>query len=319
MQRASKVVRRGRRPWPVRHRMLRPSPAAPESLDALAARVLPPLVDEVVAALLALPVDAQPHAVKPLRKLLGKLRDHLDLFAPVYPLAHDWRDLWGQLRAAIDEGYGHLGDFKDLYDSQDVKRREDARYDEAELTRRRDAVLAWRDRMVRPAHAENVRHLVAAPAIGSGWRKRSCLSPRFWGAPGPKADPDEPALTNLARLVRFRLREARLAWKKAARLRQLDGHDARATFHDARKRLRALVHVLDWFPELSSAPSESKPHVQRLTELVQRQGKILDRLNAADGGDTAELEQKWAKLRRWATRHHVDDVMRELRGLVRRG
>jgi hypothetical protein len=91
-----------------------------ESFEALARRVLPPLVDEAFARVDALGADVAPDAVKPVRKLLGKLRDHLDLFAPVFAPADDWRDPWAELRAAVDEGYGVVGRFKDLHDPQEV-------------------------------------------------------------------------------------------------------------------------------------------------------------------------------------------------------
>jgi hypothetical protein len=296
-----------------------------ESFEALARRVLPPLVDEVIAQVAALGADVAPDVVKPLRKRLGKLRDHLDLFAPVFPAprdaADDWRDRWAELRAAVDEGYGVLGAFKDLHDPQEVARAasgtDDAeiRYDAAALEERRAALLAWRARFVRPAHVRSVRATVAVKAAHGAWRRRSGLSARFWGTPGPKPDPERPALANLARLVRYRLREARKVWRRAAEATKLDERRARERFHDSRKRTRALVHALRWFPELVDGGAEAAtPLLERLAELVRRQGKILDHLNA---DDTAGAASEWRSVRRWGKRHDLDHVLRELRRKVR--
>ena len=300
-----------------------------EPLDTLAARIVPPLLDETLAALAALPADVMPDAVKPVRKLLGKLRDHLDLFAPVYPVGRAFRDPWAELRAAVDEGYGVLGELKDLYDTQQLGRREDARYHRAELRRRRAGALAWRDRFIQPVHAASARRLVRAPAGQDDWRQRSGLSPRFWGPPGPRAKPECSGPANLARLARYRLHEAQRAWARATRLRRLHRHHARAVFHDARKRARALARMLEWFPGLSSDEAVSAPLVERLAELVVRQGKILDRINARrvalQLGDDAradaladDIVDAWSRLRRWARRHELDDVLRRLRRTVRR-
>ena len=291
-----------------------------ESFAALARRVLPPLVAEVIAQVTELGADVAPDAVKPLRKLLGKLRDHLDLFAPVFPPAGDWRDRWAELRAAVDEGYGLLGAFKDLHDPQEVAGgAADIRYDTADVAARRAALLAWRERFLRPAHLRSVRAYLRKGAVSGAWRRRSGLSVRFWGTSGPRPDPARTALANLARLVRYRLREARKVWRSAARHTRLDERRARERFHDARKRTRALVNVLRWFPALV-APGHDEPAAAKslcdcLAELVRRQGKILDHLNAEDAAGAAS---EWRQLRRWSERHKIDQAMRSLRQEVRR-
>ena len=298
-----------------------------ESFDALATRVLPPLLDEVIVALAELSEHARPDQVKPLRKLLGKLRDHLDLFAPVYPASPDFHDGWVELRGAVDEGYDALGALKDLHDVQDVARPEDARYDRAELRRRRARVHAWRTRF--DELVERARALLAHGARPDGWRKRSGLSSRYWGTPGPRARPDQDALANLTRLVRWRLREAHRAWQRAVPLRHLHRRGVHDRFHDARKRTRSLVRLFEWFPELTSTPAQVAPRVEALAELVVASGKILDRVNAyriaRAAGDRArrrelvdEIAWRWRKLRRWAARHEVEPALRELRRSVRR-
>jgi hypothetical protein len=241
----------------------------------------------------------------------------------VYPPADDWRDPWAELRAAVDEGYNLIGAFKDLHDPQEVAGAKGAEidYDTAELHDRRAAMLAWRARFVRPTHVRRVRSDLARRTTSGAWRRRSGLSARFWGTPGPRPDPARTAHANLARLVRYRLREARKVWRRAACSTRLDDRRARERFHDARKRTRALVHVLKWFPALLEARAASQPDVatpllERLAELVRRQGRILDHLNADDAAGAAS---EWRKLRRWGKRNDLDQVMRALRREVPRG
>jgi hypothetical protein len=59
-------------------------PASGATLGGLARTKVPALWEAVVTELQAVREDALPHETKDLRKQIGKLRDHIDLFAPVY-------------------------------------------------------------------------------------------------------------------------------------------------------------------------------------------------------------------------------------------
>ena len=87
------------------------------SYGELAAQKLCDPLDEIHRGLTNFTTSTLPHEAKDLRKLLGKFRNRLDLFAFAYPTGSG-KDPFLKLRDDLDKGYERMGEFKDLFDAQ---------------------------------------------------------------------------------------------------------------------------------------------------------------------------------------------------------
>ena len=282
--------------------------ADPRSLRELALERVVPRLDELSTLIDGdfgelLPHDPQ---IKALRGQLLELRTYLDLSAPAFPCPKG-KNPFAQLRKELNNGYVALGDYKDLYASQN-KGRSKVTYPPGELAKRQAAWQSWRAQLEGVQFAQWAAHLQNAPEakLAPEHQKQSRF---FWGAVDVRPDASLSGLQNLERLT-FALAEQVLS--RLPRLLSLATPvpvDEQEVFHDFRKSVRALFLTHSLFPEVSSAAQSAS--LEGVEAVFKRLGKINDNLVAltrAQKQQRPDKEQKilaridagWAELRSWA-------------------
>jgi CHAD domain-containing protein len=295
---------------------------------------VPEKFDKVISQIDRLGPQTLPHEAKSLRKKIGELRDYVDVFAYAYPAAGA-KDPWHELRRTLDTGYEEVGHFKDLFDAQGLKlaeqdpttgawsegvRPEDVTYpDMQEVARRRAVVLTWKDELF----ARRAEHRAAiAQADTQRMHEHRKLSRFFWGGADLKPSLEKSGLQNLSALIRRLLELGSDDYVAAAQIVEVTELAQHEQFHDLRKRIRSVLKVLDYFPELADA--SAKPSMELLDEFVERYGKLNDEIGAlgllTDPAKRAEQERairdEWQALRAWQEGAHVHETIATLRSHV---
>lgn len=310
----------------------------------LAAQMLCGPLDEITRGLTNFTAATLPHEAKALRKLLGRFRNKLDLFAFAYPTGPG-KDRFLQLREDLDKGYERMGEFKDLFDAQRV---ELAVYDAAKQTwsagvrpeavsypnpgkvkERRDKVLKWREKFLEADRLAAYRAYVCAPDLKAFHpRPAKDLSRFFWGSEEgltPKAELS--GVDNFRWLAAEMLGRALKDYPAVQELRALEGETA-VKFHDFRKRVRAVVRIAEDIAILPPANRRAKDLDELMDDLDDRFGvlndKIVDLEMAVESGETAKARQlrteiagDWDQLRQWQEDQKVAAALGEYAGLLR--
>lgn len=275
-----------------------------------------PLREKVVQLLAGLTPQTLPHDdnLYALRKQVLKLRQHMDIFAHAY--SRD-PDAFKELRGALDKGYEALGKLKDLFDSQGLtETTRDAntgafvqtttltelKYKKKELEERLTDALAWKRKFlaVQPLLEKTL-------AAASDPAKKAPGSKFFWGAVDAAPKASLSGVQNVRLLVSGLLGKAIEEYKPFKKLdTPLDGNEH--AFHDYRKRVRAILNVLDGFSEL--VKPEMKAAQAVLVDHITRAGLIEDKLVAYELASKRgkgkqmkalreEIETKFEDLKTW--------------------
>jgi hypothetical protein len=259
-------------------------------------------------------VEAHDPSVRGLRKIVLRLRNHLDIFAPAFGAASK---LFVHLRNLLDWGYEAIGRFKDLFDAQQtvVAARDpasgalvrvhasQASYEELSsgtLTLARfdrhgnlEAVapeeLEYPHRLLKESRAEVLNWIAQIEdAVRDGAFKKLQRAALKRGAPLPKsrqsrffwagieAEPklEQSALANVRVLSRGLLRKARRELTEVARLSSIVPPEQEETFHDLRKQLRAIWSILSEFPDIGPDAGRTKLLSGRLFHTVSLMGDL---------------------------------------------
>ncbi len=298
---------------------------------ALARLSVPRELEAMRAAMVVLDDDVLPHEAKAFRKQIGRLRDHVDMFAFAYkPGKH--RDAWKEIRDELDVGYESVGHFKDLFDVQDVIDPAQAEYDLDEVADQRDEVLTWAAGFGEPAHAAEVDAYLAAPSIDKLYDRPKADQARFyWREAGIEPDHDLSGLKNIARLQRALIDEARDDLAETPEIGKLTKEEHAIAFHDFRKRIRSIEKITTYFPEITRPKDaeEAAALLPTVVEAVDRYGALNDRigayLRAKDGDDddraddiADDIADGWDELLAWQEDVDLDEVLDDLRATVRK-
>ena len=126
-----------------------------QSYSENAKQIIWPQLIELSEMLTKFDSETLPHETKLLRKKVGYCRFFIDLFVFTYPIDSPETDYWARYRKILDEGYGTLGDYKDLFDIMDKKSDEifAEDYDQRILKKLNKKVQKW----IKQFHQEN-RH-----------------------------------------------------------------------------------------------------------------------------------------------------------------
>lgn len=321
-----------------------PVPGKAPSYGELAAQKLCDPLDEIHRGLTNFNANTLPHEAKDLRKLLGKFRNRLDLFAFAYPTGPG-KDPFLKLRDDLDKGYERMGEFKDLFDTQrlelavfDAKKQEWSKgirpaavtYADAEKVQsRRDKVLKWQAKFLEPERLATYRAYVCAPDLQAfHQRPAKDLSRFFWGSEaGLEPRPELSGVDNFRWLAAELLNRALKDYPTVQQLRDLEGETAE-TFHDFRKRARAVVKITEDIELLPATNARAAELHELMDDLDDSYGEINDKIVelglAVEEGNSAkaaklrtEIATDWAKLRQWQIDHQVTTGMTELAGLLR--
>ena len=284
-----------------------------------------------------------PHEAKSVRKLIGRIRLYIDLFAYAYDYDDNY-DIWQKLRDDLDEGYETMGGFKDIYDAMgiSVATRDEATgewgdgvhprdidYDDDEVEEVREDVLDWLDGFFSKQRIALYRYYLRAANL-----EKICLRPKasqskfIWGGVSVVPDPDRTGLENLG-LLTFNL--ATLAendYLGAIELDDLTDTENEEIFHDFRKRVRSVLKLHAEFPQIIAEEASNQQWIMAtLDEMVSRYGDVNDlligyhRLVDADKRKKAKklakkINKQWDDLRDWQTERQIDDVLVRLEGIL---
>ena len=142
------------------------------SYSELAEEVLTKELTFLVERLVQIDNLTPPHETKELRKMIGRFKGLLDLFAYVYPIGKK-TDYWNKLRRELDDGYAFYGKFKDLFDIQNTKP-EFAVYDEKIVRPVRKRALKWTKNFLYGKKLKTYQKLIKNPSrVTSGINSRS--------------------------------------------------------------------------------------------------------------------------------------------------
>lgn len=285
-----------------------------------------------------------PHDAKALRKYgLGKMRDHLDVFAYAYGFDRN-TDRWRSLRKQIDKGYEVMGKFKDLYDALPPAVRADPAQRDAvyagmgdKIAARREAVVQWLAGFSDPQLvAQYQAHL---ESTDGEIHKRSAkkLSRFFWGAAEIVPKKRKSGVENISRLERRLLKLAGADLDELSTIekvaQKMDGKKIpkdEELFHDFRKRIRTVVKLAGYFPEIRKTNSEGQPRAEaklaKVAEAVSRLGEVQDSLISLHGkkGKKAkklrkQINEDWAVLKEWLDDEKLDKALKGFRDVVKKG
>jgi hypothetical protein len=330
--------------FPVEFSMKAAESGASPSYGELATRLLCGPLEEIQRGLTNFTSATLPHEARDLRKLMGRFRNKLDLFAFAYP-AGPGDDLFLKLREDIDKGYERMGDFKDLFDAQRIElakydpekdrwsagiRPEAVRYaDPQKLQNRRDKVLKWQEKFMEPARLARYRAYVCAPD-GQKFHARPAkdLSRFFWGSEeGLMPRAELSGVDNFRWLAAEMLARAHRDHPVVMELRDLEGATAEK-FHDFRKRVRAVVRIaedIDIVPvgnrragELNKLMDELDDSFGDLNDKIVDLGLAVESGNSTKAGELREeIAADWTRLRQWQTTQNIAAALNEYAGLLR--
>lgn len=268
--------------------------------------------------------DTLPHEIKvpvDLRKAILIARDVMDLFAFAMPDSTlDNQDAFLYLRKDLDKGYETFGAYKDLYDIQDVEP-DAAKYDKDQVKEVRRKVLKWRDEFFSRFDAYK-RYLAQIKRDTLIQRDRSDLSQFYWGASSVTPEPEETAASSFRRLLYDLLDVAGEEWPEVRKIKNPTNNvDNIEMYHDFRKRMRTVLKIDTYFPELMKLNAGEKSF---LAELSRQYGIISDQVaameNALHNKDkkkakkiSEKTEKLWKDLQDWEDSEDVQQRIEDLK------
>lgn len=287
------------------------------SYSGLAKVTLGPALGDLEESIRSLGSESLPHETKDLRKKIVEVRDYLDLFSYSFSFEAPYRkqkDAWNFVRDGLDEGYWALGQFKDLFDSQELPPYfplDEIRYKNRDLLKkRRKSVLEWKDQFYSQLYPILSNPRVWADDGFAFSRPDGVLSRFYWSKETVRPLARYSGLENLGRLARALLDLAGEEQVQVLKSGSLLFPDNEIIFHDFRKRVRVVIKVSEYFPDLLSSDAEAQDLKSQLKALVSRYGELNDRLTAyhlAEGekkkkeaeriGEVVRIE--WKTLKTW--------------------
>ncbi len=258
----------------------------------------------------AIKVDSLPHEGKSLRKIIGRFRDMIDIFAYALPAtAND--AFFTELRLNLDTGYEQVGYFKDLFDVQGVDDPADAQYDSKEVNKLLKPVLRWQKSFLNESFVQKMSNYIAGiSSANPGSLKKSELSKFYWKQVGAEPAFQDNARDSLRDLVKGLLKKARQEEKVALNMDKILRSKDIETFHDFRKRVRAVVEICQYFPEIFAFGADDQATLALLDELVSRYGDLHDniiRFERAEAQNEKKkakklevlIDEQWSTLKKW--------------------
>jgi hypothetical protein len=214
-----------------------------------------------------LPDDPTPDQVKAseLRKRLLDLRLMMDLYAFSYDPA-----LFATYRRAIDDAYEAIGQYKDLFDIQEIDGAPiDAGLRQARLARMNVALAPFRLPRFRDDLKAFFYQAAAQPASLTVEQQ-----PRLWQIAGRQPDPRLDSLSNAGLLGQAVLRNL---LGEGILVGDILDPAQEERFHDVRKAMRSVLVLADMYPSLTAELGEAR---EPLAALVKAYGKTNDQINA---------------------------------------
>lgn len=256
-----------------------------ETYGQMATQIIPEATDRLVAEIqVQVHPNVWPHEVKRLRKEVLAVRVYADFFVHAYPV-YSGVDPWRVLRSGLDDLYGALGEFKDIYDSIPESRRPEqpTPYEYApffeEIQRLRLRMLAARDGFIQvwtPELKSYFRQSVAEVSY------RPKLPRFFWGEQvGYYPASATPVKVVVGELGSRMISNALTDYEATFALDNLLEADQEEQFHDFRKLLRYLHGFwlqFDKFQDRQWFDGAGGPALDGIKAFVSAYGDLNDML-----------------------------------------
>ena len=225
-----------------------------ETYPTAAKRIIPLHIHKVLSSIDKVSASTLPHEIKDMRirKAVGQLRAYLDFFQYVYP-TFEKADPWKRVRKLLDEGYQHLGEFKDLFDTSGISREEITKkhYPEAQLLKSRSLVLLWVKKFQTIISQESYQNYFSHPLQRSleftGDRKASKY---YWRGVTKLPEHDSSLQMTLRQLCAERLDYIAEKFDGTWGLEDITDPLAQQNFHHFRKSLRSILKLKNYFPSI---------------------------------------------------------------------
>lgn len=225
--------------------------------------------------------ETLPHQAKDLRKQIVRLRDILDVYS--HNFSHEL-NLWDDVRDDLDDGYTVVGDFKDLFDTNQeaVRALENGGQpeykDKKKLNERREKVLAWKKQYFAEGGLSEkiwVLFLDIHELDSNNLVNSKKYSDFFWG--GVTAQPLASAspAQNARRLIDAQADLAVHEHPAVLEMKDPSSEKNEIIFHDHRKRLRTIVKVCNVANSLTPETCATDA-VKEIESLVVDLGAIED-------------------------------------------
>jgi len=225
--------------------------------------------------------ETLPHQAKDLRKQIVRLRDILDVYS--HNFSHEL-ELWDDVRDGLDDGYTVVGDFKDLFDTnqdavQALELGGQPEYkDQKKLNERREKVLAWKKQYFAEGGLSekvwvlflDIRELDPTNVINS--KKYSDF---FWGGVNAQPLPSASPAQNARRLIDAQAELAVDEHPEVLEMKDPSSEKNEIIFHDHRKRLRTIAKVCNVANSLTPETCATDA-VKEIESLVVKLGEIED-------------------------------------------
>ncbi len=273
----------------------------------------------------------KPDDVHDVRKLTLRFRNIIDVFSPVYPnvTGTDGKDIWGNLRKHIDDGYTLMGDFQDLAHSS-------VNYTEDDLEKRLKDVLEWYADWKLYNYTRGYAAFVKAPPPAQDATYRhSDESGFFWKAveegTGSSLFPQTTTgsgIVAVRRLVSAQLQIISNTSAAVANLSSILPETAHDQFHDFRKTLRAVKDessefAADAVPIFDANSTDVADALDLIGKLYDKYGDLNDEWNKYDyykqKGDkskesdaASKVESAWSDLRKYQDDAGLQDQLTNL-------
>ncbi|MCB0363071.1 MAG: hypothetical protein KDD35_10130 [Bdellovibrionales bacterium] len=299
------------------------------SYNEAAQQFVPTCLLELVGSIEGIDQKTLPHEVKipvDIRKRIVRTRDFVDLFAFALPDSKiDGRDGFRSLRDDLDKGYELVGEFKDLYDIQRSRNPSNPVYDEKEVHEKRQKVLKWRNQFLTEISIyEDYLKKIQPDQIYL--RDKRFMSDFFWGVSETHPLEGELAQESFRRLLSDLLLAALEEWPQVNAIKNpAKNTSSIETFHDFRKRMRTVLKVVSYFPELGKG--FEKEDFYFLENLIKQYGKISDQIvsleKARERDQNSEelkikrrIRKSWKELQDWEESQNVPAWIRRLYTLL---
>lgn len=268
------------------------------------------LVDSKLTSLLP---EIQPVETKQLRKDIGLLKIHLDVFAPCYK-AKKKSDQLLTIRDDIDKGYEVIGHYKDIYDT----------FEQDEVTQelideRRTPMLSWVDNFLKSSvEREDISYLQNPIQQGIEKRDEADLAKFFWRQLEYRPDCSDSGDNVLRKMVAKLLKVSKKKLKKLLKLEDLLSYKRENKFHDFRKQVRSLLKLFVVYPEIFKNRDINSE--QKLLEMIGMFGDLNDQLVAlhhASGKKKDKLKKivkkEWKSIQEWLKVQDIKDTINSLK------
>jgi hypothetical protein len=259
-----------------------------------------------------------PHEVKILRKDIGDMKMVLDIFFDVYPESPSdmakmgsisLSSLASNIRDDLDKGYEIYGNFKDLFDSQGIDASynpetqtwstgsapAELKYDLSEVATLRIELLQWTNLFTNAVQVKRYSQTLESPLVGSlADRPKKDQARLYWGSVNIEPNVHLTASQNLRNLVGSLALAAEKNFEKVLDIKNPIKDDD--TYHDLRKRLRAMAKIMTIFPDVVAHEDVAKIQSD-FVAISDDMGDLFDKIVA--------LEKK---------KHHSEKDMEKILG-----